>query len=107
VGSSHTQFSQRVFAAEENRPRQCGAGDGLVKWFVMPEPQDWVRSPTVGACNAPSDAWSITANPAHGHGLKRPNPALPWFGFHEVVHTFTVAFICHYIAASIATYALR
>ncbi len=42
------------------------------------------------------------------YGLKRPNPALPWFGFHEVFHSFTVAaFICHYIAASIATYALR
>lgn len=42
------------------------------------------------------------------YGLKRPNPALPWFGFHEVFHTFTVAaFVCHYIAASIATYALR
>lgn len=42
------------------------------------------------------------------YGLKRPNPALPWFGYHEVFHTFTVAaFTCHYIAASIATYALR
>jgi hemolysin III len=42
------------------------------------------------------------------YGLKRPNPALRWFGFHEVFHTLTVAaFICHYTAASIATYALR
>ena len=40
--------------------------------------------------------------------VKRPNPALAWFGFHEVFHTFTVAaFVCHYIAASIATYELR
>jgi hemolysin III len=42
------------------------------------------------------------------YGLKRPNPSPRWFGFHEVFHSFTVVgFTCHYIAASIATYALR
>jgi hemolysin III len=42
------------------------------------------------------------------YGLKRPNPSPEWFGFHEVFHTFTIlAFICHYVAASIATYQLR
>jgi len=42
------------------------------------------------------------------YGLKRPNPVPPWFGFHEVFHTFTVAdVVCHYIAVSIATYGLR
>jgi hemolysin III len=42
------------------------------------------------------------------YGLKRPNPFPQWFGFHEVFHSFVVAaFICHYVAASIATYSLR
>lgn len=42
------------------------------------------------------------------YGLKRPDPFPKWFGFHEIFHVFTIAaFICHYIAASIATYQLR
>jgi hemolysin III len=42
------------------------------------------------------------------YGLKRPDPSPRWFGFHEVFHCFTVAaFVCHYVAASIATYQLR
>ncbi|RZI81114.1 MAG: hemolysin III family protein, partial [Microbacterium sp.] len=42
------------------------------------------------------------------YGLKRPDPFPKWFGFHEIFHVFTIAaFICHYIAASIATYELR
>jgi hemolysin III len=39
------------------------------------------------------------------YGTKRPNPSPRWFGFHEIFHACTVAaFICHYIAVSIATY---
>ncbi len=42
------------------------------------------------------------------YALKRPDPFPAWFGFHEVFHSFTIAaFVCHYIAASIATYQLR
>lgn len=42
------------------------------------------------------------------YGLKWPDPFPKWFGFHEIFHVFTIAaFICHYIAASIATYELR
>lgn len=42
------------------------------------------------------------------YGLKKPDPFPAWFGFHEVFHTFTIAaFVCHYVAASIATYQLR
>jgi hemolysin III len=42
------------------------------------------------------------------YGLKRPNPFPTWFGFHEIFHTLTIAaFVCHYVAASIATYRLR
>ena len=39
------------------------------------------------------------------YALKRPNPWPGRFGFHEIFHAFTVlAFVCHYIAVSIATY---
>ena len=39
------------------------------------------------------------------YATKRPNPSPRWFGFHEIFHACTVAaFICHYIAVSIATY---
>jgi len=42
------------------------------------------------------------------YGLKRPNPFPTWFGFHEIFHVLTIAaFVCHYVAASIATYQLR
>ena len=42
------------------------------------------------------------------YGLKRPDPFPTWFGFHEIFHVFTIAaFVCHYVAASIATYRLR
>ena len=42
------------------------------------------------------------------YGLRRPNPSPQWFGFHEVFHLLTViAFVAHYTAISIATYALR
>src|SRR3954447_15314617 len=42
------------------------------------------------------------------YGLKRPDPFPKWFGFHEIFHTLTIAaFVCHYVAASIATYRLR
>ena len=42
------------------------------------------------------------------YGFKKPDPFPTWFGFHEVFHTLTIAaFVCHYIAASIATYQLR
>ena len=40
--------------------------------------------------------------------FKKPDPFPTWFGFHEVFHTLTIAaFVCHYVAASIATYRLR
>ncbi|GGF54185.1 DNA-binding protein [Marmoricola endophyticus] len=42
------------------------------------------------------------------YGLKKPDPFPTWFGFHEVFHTLTIAaFVCHYVAASLATYSLR
>lgn len=37
------------------------------------------------------------------YGVKRPNPAPRWFGFHEVFHTLTIAaFSLHFIGVSMA-----
>ena len=42
------------------------------------------------------------------YAAKKPDPSPEWFGFHEIFHSFTVAaFICQYVAVSIATYQLR
>jgi hemolysin III len=42
------------------------------------------------------------------YALKKPDPFPTWFGFHEIFHVLTIAaFVCHYVAASIATYRLR
>lgn len=42
------------------------------------------------------------------YGLQRPDPWPRTFGFHEVFHSFTVlAFACHYVGVSLATYSLR
>lgn len=42
------------------------------------------------------------------YGLKWPDPSPRWFGFHEIFHTLTiVAFVCHYVAASLASYRLH
>ena len=39
------------------------------------------------------------------YGFQRPNPWPRWFGFHEIFHALTIlAFVSHYIAASIALY---
>jgi hemolysin III len=39
------------------------------------------------------------------YAFKRPNPSPRYFGFHEIFHTLTVlAFICQYVAISLATY---
>lgn len=42
------------------------------------------------------------------YAAKKPDPNPAWFGFHEVFHTLVVlAFVCQYIAVSMATYSLR
>lgn len=42
------------------------------------------------------------------YGLKWPDPAPRWFGYHEIFHAFTVAaFIVHYIGVSILAYSAR
>ncbi|MEJ7628383.1 MAG: hemolysin III family protein [Nocardioidaceae bacterium] len=42
------------------------------------------------------------------YGLRRPNPAPRWFGFHEVFHSLTIAgFVVHYVGISMVVYAAR
>lgn len=42
------------------------------------------------------------------YGLRRPDPAPRWFGFHEVFHSFTIAaFAAHYVGISLVVYAAR
>jgi hemolysin III len=39
------------------------------------------------------------------YAIKRPNPSVRWFGFHEVFHALTLgAYVAHYIAVSLVTY---
>lgn len=39
------------------------------------------------------------------YGLRRPNPAPRWFGFHEVFHSLTLAgFVAHYVGISLVAY---
>jgi hemolysin III len=39
------------------------------------------------------------------YGLRKPNPAPRWFGFHEVFHSFTIAaFVVHYVGVSMVVY---
>jgi hemolysin III len=39
------------------------------------------------------------------YGLRKPDPAPGWFGFHEVFHSFTIAaFIVHYVGVSMVVY---
>ncbi|MBD8043146.1 hemolysin III family protein [Arthrobacter sp. Sa2BUA2] len=42
------------------------------------------------------------------YALKRPNPSVTWFGFHEIFHAFTlVGFACHYAAILIAVLSVQ
>lgn len=41
------------------------------------------------------------------YAMKKPNPSVDWFGFHEVFHAFTLAgFSAHYIAIMLAVLAV-
>jgi hemolysin III len=39
------------------------------------------------------------------YGLRKPDPAPRWFGYHEVFHSFTIiAFVIHYVGVSMVVY---
>jgi hemolysin III len=42
------------------------------------------------------------------YALKRPNPSVAWFGFHEVFHALTIGgFVTQYVAVSLVIYGAR
>ena len=66
-----------------------------------------VRRPGDRRGSSPAAA-SRTRSARSSTALKRPNPSPRWFGFHEIFHVLTVVgYACHYVAVSIASYALR
>jgi hemolysin III len=92
---------------------------GAPRWLYVPiyVALGWVAvwfMPQFWHSGGPAIVWLVMAGGlaytvgAVVYGFKRPNPSPRWFGFHEIFHSLTVAgFTCHYIAVSIATYALR
>ncbi len=89
---------------------------GAPRWLYVPVyvALGWVAVwflPAFYRGSGPEVIWLVAAGGlaytlgAVVYGLKRPNPSPRWFGFHEVFHALTVlAFACHYIAVSIASY---
>jgi hemolysin III len=92
---------------------------GAPRWLYVPiyVALGWTAIwylPRFWTSGGPAVVWLILAGGlaytvgAVVYGFKRPNPSPRWFGFHEIFHSLTVAgFVCHYVAVSIATYALR
>jgi hemolysin III len=105
-----------------------GACVGVVFKVVAPHAPRWVSTPAYVALGWAAvfflPAFAQAATPAVValivaggllytggavvYGLRRPNPAPTWFGFHEVFHAATVlAFAAHYASLLLATQALR
>jgi hemolysin III len=92
---------------------------GAPRWLYTPiyVALGWVAvwfMPQFGRSGGAAVLWLVIAGGlaytvgAVVYGFKRPDPSPRWFGFHEIFHALTVAgFTCHYLAVSIATYALR
>jgi hemolysin III len=92
---------------------------GAPRWLYVPiyVALGWVAVaflPQFYRSGGPAVVWLVIAGGvaytigAVVYGTKWPNPSPRWFGFHEIFHSLTVAgYTSHYIAVSIATYALR
>ncbi len=92
---------------------------GAPRWLYVPiyVALGWVAVAYLGTfwrAGGPAVVWLILAGGlaytvgAVVYGFKWPDPSPRWFGFHEIFHALTVAgFTCHYVAVSLATYALR
>lgn len=92
---------------------------GAPRWFYVPVyvALGWVAVwflPSFARYGSAAIMWLVIAGGlaytlgAVVYGTKRPDPSPRWFGFHEIFHALTVAgFTCHYVAVSLATYALR
>ena len=132
IAGSYTPFALILLARRGSRPccsRSCGPAPILgvafrIFWSDAPR---WIYTPIYLALgwvaifyagDFSSGGPAVTTLIAVGGGLytlgglvygfKKPDPFPTWFGFHEVFHLLTIAaFVCHYVAASIATYRLR
>ena len=72
---------------------------GLAAVFYIPD--FWSTDPAVAILVIAGGAAYIAG--AVIYALKRPNPSVNWFGFHEIFHAFTlVGFACHYAAILMA-----
>ena len=75
---------------------------GWVAVFYLPDLLDGAGAAAVVLLVVGGALYSIGAVV---YGIKRPNPAPDWLGFHEVFHALTIAaFIVHYVAVSIVVY---
>ncbi|WP_420113792.1 PAQR family membrane homeostasis protein TrhA [Pseudactinotalea sp.] len=92
---------------------------GAPRWLYVPiyVALGWVAVwflPAFGRTGGPGIMWLVIAGGlaytlgALVYGLKRPNPAPRWFGFHEIFHVGTmIGYVCHGIAVGIAALSLR
>lgn len=77
---------------------------GLAAVFYIPD--FWSINPAVAVLVMAGGAAYIAG--AVIYALKRPNPSVTWFGFHEIFHAFTlVGFACHFIAIMMAVLSVR
>ncbi|WP_341393999.1 PAQR family membrane homeostasis protein TrhA [Arthrobacter sp. G119Y2] len=72
---------------------------GLAALIYIPD--FFTVNPTAAVLVCVGGAMYITG--AVCYAMKKPNPSLDWFGFHEIFHAFTLAgFACHYVAILLA-----
>lgn len=77
---------------------------GLAAVFYIPD--FWSINPAVAVLVMVGGAAYIAG--AVIYALKRPNPSVNWFGFHEIFHAFTlVGFACHYAAIMMAVLSVQ
>ena len=100
----------------------CGAAAGVLFRLLWLNAPRWLYTPVYVVLGLAALIYIpdfFTVNPASAvlvcvggalyiagavvYALKKPNPSLDWFGFHEIFHAFTLAgFACHYIAILMA-----
>jgi len=77
-------------------------------WVAIPFVGDVAHDTTLGVVALLALGGLLYTAGGVVYGIRRPNPSPQWFGYHEVFHSLTVvAFVAHYTAVSLATYALR
>ncbi|WP_312180093.1 hemolysin III family protein [Arthrobacter sp.] len=77
---------------------------GLAAVFYIPD--FWSVNPAIAVLVMAGGAAYIAG--AVIYALKRPNPSVNWFGFHEIFHAFTlVGFACHYAAIMMAVLSVQ